>query len=107
MIRRRHSTEPLGISIAGGFGSALGDVPIFIAAVDDNGPAADKLRIGERIITINGQSSERISHNECAQMLRASPQNVNLEVRFSGFFVDFEEFMDFFRWLLVTKKCNT
>ena len=80
VIRRRHSTEPLGISIAGGFGSALGDVPIFIAAVDDNGPAFDKLRIGERIITINGQSAERISHNECAQMLRASPQNVNLEV---------------------------
>jgi C-terminal processing protease CtpA/Prc len=82
VIRRRHSNEALGISIAGGFGSALGDVPIFIAAIDENGPANEKLRIGERIVSINGQSSERITHNECAQMLRSSPQNVNLEVRF-------------------------
>jgi len=79
-IKRRHSQEPLGISIAGGFGSALGDVPIFIAAVDPEGPAADKLKMGERIVSINGTSSERITHNECAQLLRQSPQNVVLEM---------------------------
>jgi C-terminal processing protease CtpA/Prc len=77
VIGRRYATEPLGIEIGGGFGSG---VPIFIALVDEHGPAADKLRIGQRIITINGASSERVSHNEFAQMLRASPQNVNLEV---------------------------
>jgi len=80
VIRRRHPTEPLGISIAGGQGSALGDVPIFIAAVDEKGPAYRVLKVGERIVSINGQSAHRITHNQCAQMLRSPNLDVQLEV---------------------------
>ena len=80
MIRRRHASEPLGISIAGGNGSALGDVPIFIAAVDEKGPAHRVLKVGERIVAINNQSAHRITHNQCAQMLRAPNLDVQLEV---------------------------
>lgn len=80
MIRRRHPTEPLGISIAGGIGSALGDVPIFIADVDEKGPAYRVLKVSERIVSINGQSAHRITHNQCAQMLRTPNLDVQLEV---------------------------
>ena len=55
MIRRRHPTEPLGISIAGGIGSALGDVPIFIADVDEKGPA---YRVLSRAYGSQGRVSE-------------------------------------------------
>ena len=70
----------MGISIAGGQGSALGDVPIFIAAVDEKGPAYRVLKVGERIVSINGQSAHRITHNQCAQMLRSPNLDVQLEV---------------------------
>ena len=36
---------PLGLSIAGGVGSPLGDVPIFVALVHDSGPARGKIKV--------------------------------------------------------------
>ena len=55
-------------------------MPIFIAAVDEKGPAYRVLKVGERIVSINGQSAHRITHNQCAQMLRSPNLDVQLEV---------------------------
>jgi multiple PDZ domain protein len=42
----------LGISVAGGVGSPLGDVPVIIAHLNPDGPAArsGKLRVSESLI---------------------------------------------------------
>nr|CAB3263926.1 multiple PDZ domain protein [Phallusia mammillata] len=71
-------TQPLGISIAGGVGSPLGDVPIFVAMVQDNGAAAKKLNVGDKILSINGQSTDHKSHDEVVVMLKGSEDAIVL-----------------------------
>ncbi|KAK7101023.1 multiple PDZ domain protein-like isoform X2 [Littorina saxatilis] len=71
----------LGISVAGGLGSPLGDVPIIIASLNPDGPAArsGKLRVGDKILMINGHSTDGMGHTEAVQLLKsASP--VTLQV---------------------------
>ncbi|KAL8570734.1 hypothetical protein ACOMHN_039168 [Nucella lapillus] len=64
----------LGISVAGGLGSPLGDVPIIIANLNPDGPAArsGKLRVGDKILTINGVSTDGMGHADAVQLLKAS-----------------------------------
>uniref|UniRef100_A0A8C3CP49 Multiple PDZ domain crumbs cell polarity complex component n=1 Tax=Cairina moschata TaxID=8855 RepID=A0A8C3CP49_CAIMO len=56
---KKGPADSLGVSIAGGVGSPLGDVPIFIAMMHPNGVAAQtqKLRVGDRIVSICGTST--------------------------------------------------
>ena len=63
----------------------VGDVPIFIADVDEKGPAYRVLKVSKRIVSINGQSAHRITHNQCAQMLRTPNLDVQLEVTVFSF----------------------
>ncbi|XP_078575731.1 multiple PDZ domain protein-like [Branchiostoma floridae x Branchiostoma japonicum] len=74
--------DSLGVSIAGGVGSPLGDVPIFIAMVQANGVAAQtqKLRVGDRILSINGQALEGVTHAQAVNMLMQTTGRVVLEV---------------------------
>ncbi|XP_078656435.1 multiple PDZ domain protein-like isoform X3 [Branchiostoma floridae x Branchiostoma belcheri] len=74
--------DSLGVSIAGGVGSPLGDVPIFIAMVQANGVAAQtqKLRVGDRILSINGQPLEGVTHAQAVNMLMQTTGRVVLEV---------------------------
>lgn len=64
----------LGISVAGGVGSPLGDVPVIIAHLNPDGPAArsGKLRVGDKILTINGRSTDGMAHAEAVQLLKSS-----------------------------------
>ncbi|XP_076440217.1 multiple PDZ domain protein-like isoform X4 [Babylonia areolata] len=64
----------LGISVAGGLGSPLGDVPIIIANLNPDGPAArsGKLRVGDKILMINGVSTDGMGHADAVQLLKAS-----------------------------------
>uniref|UniRef100_A0A665VJ81 PDZ domain-containing protein n=1 Tax=Echeneis naucrates TaxID=173247 RepID=A0A665VJ81_ECHNA len=75
-------SDSLGVSIAGGKGSPLGDIPIFIAMIQANGVAAKthRLKVGDRIVSINGQSVEGLSHCEVVTMLKNSYGNISLEV---------------------------
>ncbi|XP_076875045.1 multiple PDZ domain protein isoform X3 [Brachyhypopomus gauderio] len=74
--------DSLGISIAGGLGSPLGDVPIFIAMMDPAGLAAQthKLRVGDRILSICGTSTEDMAHSQAVSLLKNTTGTLQLQV---------------------------
>uniref|UniRef100_A0AAY4AKF2 Multiple PDZ domain crumbs cell polarity complex component n=1 Tax=Denticeps clupeoides TaxID=299321 RepID=A0AAY4AKF2_9TELE len=78
----KSSSESLGISIAGGVGSPLGDVPIFIAMMNPTGLAAQtqKLRMGDRIVAICGTSTEGMTHQQAVSLLKNAIGLVELQV---------------------------
>ncbi|KAJ8395504.1 hypothetical protein AAFF_G00032380 [Aldrovandia affinis] len=78
----RGPTDALGISIAGGKGSPLGDIPIFIAMIQANGVAArtHRLKVGDRIVSINGEPLDGLSHGEVVTMLKNAFGNISLQV---------------------------
>ncbi|KAK2835075.1 hypothetical protein Q5P01_015559 [Channa striata] len=78
----RGVTDSLGVSIAGGKGSPLGDIPIFIAMIQANGVAAKthRLKVGDRIVNINGQSVDGLSHSDVVTILKNSYGNISLQV---------------------------
>uniref|UniRef100_A0A8B9N5X1 Multiple PDZ domain crumbs cell polarity complex component n=1 Tax=Accipiter nisus TaxID=211598 RepID=A0A8B9N5X1_9AVES len=78
--------DSLGVSIAGGVGSPLGDVPIFIAMMHPNGVAAQtqKLRVGDRIVSICGTSTEGMTHSQAVSLLKNASGTVELQVVAGG-----------------------
>ncbi|XP_060720249.1 multiple PDZ domain protein isoform X5 [Tachysurus vachellii] len=74
--------ESLGISIAGGVGSPLGDVPIFIAMMNPAGLAAQtqQLRVGDRIISICDISTEGMAHSQAVSLLKNTTGTISLQV---------------------------
>uniref|UniRef100_A0AAZ3NN92 PATJ crumbs cell polarity complex component n=1 Tax=Oncorhynchus tshawytscha TaxID=74940 RepID=A0AAZ3NN92_ONCTS len=75
-------TDALGISIAGGKGSPLGDIPIFVAMIQANGVAAKthRLKVGDRIVSINAQSLDGLSHGDVVTMLKNAYGSIILQV---------------------------
>uniref|UniRef100_A0A3Q1G3F9 Multiple PDZ domain crumbs cell polarity complex component n=1 Tax=Acanthochromis polyacanthus TaxID=80966 RepID=A0A3Q1G3F9_9TELE len=75
-------SDSLGISIAGGVGSPLGDIPIFIAMMNPVGLAAQtqKLKIGDRIVSICGTSAEGMSHSQAVTLLKNATGTIQLQV---------------------------
>uniref|UniRef100_A0A8C5Z7N6 Multiple PDZ domain crumbs cell polarity complex component n=1 Tax=Marmota marmota marmota TaxID=9994 RepID=A0A8C5Z7N6_MARMA len=84
--KKNGPTDSLGISIAGGVGSPLGDVPIFIAMMHPNGVAAQtqKLRVGDRIVTICGTSTEGMTHTQAVNLLKNAPGSIEMQVVAGG-----------------------
>ncbi|XP_028660975.2 multiple PDZ domain protein isoform X2 [Erpetoichthys calabaricus] len=82
----KEPTDCLGISIAGGVGSPLGDVPIFIAMMHPTGVAAQtqKLRVGDRIVSICGTSTEGMSHSQAVDLLKNASGAIELQVIAGG-----------------------
>ncbi|NXX97340.1 MPDZ protein, partial [Centropus bengalensis] len=80
---KKGPADSLGVSIAGGVGSPLGDVPIFIAMMHPNGVAAQtqKLRVGDRIVSICGTPTEGMTHSQVVSLLKNSSGTVELEVK--------------------------
>ncbi|XP_029551508.1 multiple PDZ domain protein-like isoform X3 [Salmo trutta] len=78
----RGPTDALGISIAGGKDSPLGDIPIFLAMIQANGVAAKthRLKVGDRIVSINSQSLEGLSHGDVVTMLKNAYGSIILKV---------------------------
>ncbi|XP_059166972.1 multiple PDZ domain protein-like [Physella acuta] len=70
-----------GISVAGGLNSPIGDAPVIIASLNPTGPAAfsGKLRAGDKILNINGTSTEGMTHEQVISTLRAA-KKVTLHV---------------------------
>ncbi|XP_012926493.1 inaD-like protein isoform X9 [Heterocephalus glaber] len=68
----REPSDALGISIAGGRGSPLGDVPVFIAMIQASGVAArtQRLKVGDRIVSINGQPLDGLAHGDVVALLK-------------------------------------
>ncbi|XP_029382846.1 multiple PDZ domain protein isoform X2 [Echeneis naucrates] len=79
-------SDSLGISIAGGVGSPLGDIPIFIAMMNPVGLAAQtqKLKIGDRIVSICGTSAEGMSHSQAVSLLKNATGTIQLQVVAGG-----------------------
>uniref|UniRef100_W5MUW8 PATJ crumbs cell polarity complex component n=1 Tax=Lepisosteus oculatus TaxID=7918 RepID=W5MUW8_LEPOC len=75
-------TDALGISIAGGKGSPLGDIPIFIAMIQASGVVArtHRLKVGDRIVSINGQSLDGLAHGEVVNLLKNAFGSISLQV---------------------------
>ncbi|XP_008433956.1 multiple PDZ domain protein isoform X4 [Poecilia reticulata] len=77
--------DTLGISIAGGVGSPLGDIPIFIAMMNPNGLAAQtQLKMGDRIVSICGTSAEGMSHSQAVALLKNATGTIQLQVVAGG-----------------------
>ncbi|XP_016131600.1 inaD-like protein [Sinocyclocheilus grahami] len=78
----RGPTDALGVSIAGGKGSPLGDIPIFIAMIQANGMAArtHRLKVGDRIVSINSQSLDGLTHGDVVNMLKNAYGTIVLQV---------------------------
>ncbi|OCU01022.1 multiple PDZ domain protein isoform X3 [Xenopus laevis] len=83
---KKGPSDSLGVSIAGGIGSPLGDVPIFIAMMHANGVAAQthKLRVGDRIVSICGQSTEGMTHSQAVTLLKNASGAIELQVVAGG-----------------------
>ncbi|XP_050798927.1 multiple PDZ domain protein isoform X14 [Gopherus flavomarginatus] len=83
---KKGPADSLGVSIAGGVGSPLGDVPIFIAMMHPNGVAAQtqKLRVGDRIVNICGTSTEGMTHSQAVSLLKNASGTVELQVVAGG-----------------------
>ncbi|KTG06274.1 hypothetical protein cypCar_00024387 [Cyprinus carpio] len=84
----RGPTDALGVSIAGGKGSPLGDIPIFIAMIQANGVAARTHRLkvqhpclySDRIVSINSQSLDGLTHGDVVNMLKNAYGTIILQV---------------------------
>ncbi|XP_042682869.1 multiple PDZ domain protein isoform X7 [Centrocercus urophasianus] len=83
---KKGPADSLGVSIAGGVGSPLGDIPIFIAMMHPNGVAAQtqKLRVGDRIVSICGTSTEGMTHSQAVGMLKNASGTIELQVVAGG-----------------------
>uniref|UniRef100_A0A8C8HT14 Multiple PDZ domain crumbs cell polarity complex component n=1 Tax=Oncorhynchus tshawytscha TaxID=74940 RepID=A0A8C8HT14_ONCTS len=75
-------TDSLGISIAGGVGSPLGDVPIFIAMINPTSLVVQthKLKIGDIIVSICGTATDGMSHSQAVTLLKNATGTVGLQV---------------------------
>ncbi|KAM4807958.1 multiple PDZ domain protein [Rhinophrynus dorsalis] len=83
---KKGPSDSLGVSIAGGVGSPLGDVPIFIAMMHANGVVAQtqKLRVGDRIVSICGTSTEGMTHSQAVNLLKNASGTIELQVVAGG-----------------------
>ncbi|XP_034359604.1 multiple PDZ domain protein isoform X3 [Arvicanthis niloticus] len=83
---KKGPADCLGLSIAGGVGSPLGDVPIFIAMMHPNGVAAQtqKLRVGDRIVTICGTSTDGMTHTQAVNLMKNASGSIEVQVVAGG-----------------------
>ncbi|KAG8455140.1 hypothetical protein GDO86_001376 [Hymenochirus boettgeri] len=83
---KKGPTDSLGVSIAGGVGSPLGDIPIFIAMMHANGLVAQtqKVRVGDRIVSICGTSTEGMTHSHAVSLLKNASGTIELQVVAGG-----------------------
>ncbi|XP_078532020.1 multiple PDZ domain protein isoform X3 [Lissotriton helveticus] len=83
---KKGPSDSLGVSIAGGVGSPLGDVPIFIAMMHPNGVVAQtqKLRVGDRIVSICGTSTDGMTHSQAVGILKNATGSIQLQVVAGG-----------------------
>ncbi|KTG39848.1 hypothetical protein cypCar_00036859 [Cyprinus carpio] len=81
-ISLERGPDGLGFSIVGGFGSPHGDLPIYVKTVFSKGAAAEdgRLKRGDQIIAVNGQSLEGVTHEEAVCILKKTKGAVTLTV---------------------------
>jgi len=81
-IRLERGSDGLGFSIVGGYGSPHGDLPIYVKTVFAKGAAAEdgRLKRGDQLIAVNGQSLEGITHEEAVNILKNARGTIDLTI---------------------------
>uniref|UniRef100_A0A8C8DYI4 Multiple PDZ domain crumbs cell polarity complex component n=1 Tax=Oryzias sinensis TaxID=183150 RepID=A0A8C8DYI4_9TELE len=81
-ITLERGPDGLGFSIVGGHGSPHGDLPIYVKTVFGKGAAAEdgRLKRGDQIIAVNGQTLEGVTHEEAVGILKRTKGTVTLTV---------------------------
>ena len=71
-----------GLTIVGGENSRSMDLGIFVRSIEPHGPAHrdGRLHVGDRIISINGQSLEGVGHRVAVDIIKNAPEVVQLIV---------------------------
>jgi len=82
-LKRDH--RGLGFSISGGYGSTPfkgNDPGIFISKIADNGPAAadGRLKVGDKVLSINDEDLQHSTHEEAVNILTSSGERVAMEL---------------------------
>ncbi|XP_036971893.1 multiple PDZ domain protein isoform X2 [Acanthopagrus latus] len=82
VIIQKGPHDSLGITVAGGVGSPHGNVPVFIATLDADGPAAktQQLQTGDRVLSINDVSLEGMTHVQAGLLLKNATGAISLQV---------------------------
>lgn len=84
-------SKGLGFSIAGGRGNqhVLGDNGIYITKIIDGGAAQqdERLQVGDKLLNVNGNSLEDITHEEAVSILKSTKEKVVIVIsRISVFY---------------------
>ncbi|XP_053357486.1 synaptojanin-2-binding protein [Clarias gariepinus] len=83
-IQLRRGPAGLGFNIVGGVDHQYltNDVGIYVAKIKENGAAAldGRLQEGDRIIAINGQKLENLSHSAAVELFRSAGEEVTLHI---------------------------
>ncbi|XP_048584388.1 multiple PDZ domain protein [Nematostella vectensis] len=82
IIELERGPEGLGFSIVGGHGSPHGDLPIYVKTVFPTGAASrdGRLKRGDQIIAVNGQSLVGVSHESAVSQLKKTRGKIILTV---------------------------
>ncbi|XP_072164796.1 tyrosine-protein phosphatase non-receptor type 13-like [Diadema setosum] len=79
---KKEPQKGLGLTIVGGENSRSLDLGVFVRSIEPQGPAErdGRLRVGDRIISINGQSLEGVGHRVAVDIIKNAPEVVQLIV---------------------------
>ena len=66
----------------GGYGSPPGDLPIYVKTVYEKGAASvdRRLKPGDQLIAVNGQSMEGVNHEEAVTILKNASGVIELAI---------------------------
>ena len=72
IVVRKQIGESLGLGIAGGLGSLLGDLPVFVLEISRAGVLARDGRVkpGDLLISVNGKSVSGLRHPQVVELLK-------------------------------------
>ncbi|XP_028677198.1 synaptojanin-2-binding protein [Erpetoichthys calabaricus] len=83
-IRLKRGPSGLGFNIVGGTDQQYvsDDTGIYVSKIRDNGAAAldGRLQEGDKILAINGQKLENLSHSDAVQLFHCAGEDVVLSV---------------------------
>ncbi|KAG9336740.1 hypothetical protein AGOR_G00104440 [Albula goreensis] len=87
-INLKRGPAGLGFNIVGGVDQQymLNDSGIYVAKIKENGAAAldGRLQEGDKILEINGEKLESLSHNAAVMLFRSAGEDVKLLVERGG-----------------------
>lgn len=72
IVIRKQLGESLGLGIAGGLGSLLGDLPVFVLEVSRTGVLSrdGRIKAGDLLISVNGKSISGLRHSQVVEILK-------------------------------------